>query len=128
MAKKNPKVSPQKAERDYMKGAEELHEVMEKKLHNKKGDIPMKEMAKHKGKKPKKERGMEIEIEIEMGKGKKKPMPKKSNLKSKMPKVMKEFREGKLHSGSKKGPVVTNPKQALAISYSEARQAKKKKK
>ena len=44
----------------------------------------------------------------------------------KVVKVMKEFNEGKLHSGSKKGPVVTNPKQAEAIGYSEARKKKKK--
>lgn len=41
--------------------------------------------------------------------------------KSKIKKVMHEFKEGKLHSGSKKGPVVSNPKQAIAISLSEAR-------
>ena len=35
--------------------------------------------------------------------------------------VMKKFRKGRLHSGSKKGPVVTNPKQATAIQISEAR-------
>jgi len=35
-------------------------------------------------------------------------------------KVMKEFREGKLHAGSKKGPIVTDEKQAWAIAYSEA--------
>jgi len=35
--------------------------------------------------------------------------------------VMKKFRKGKLHSGSKKGPVVTDPKQAKAILLSEAR-------
>lgn len=40
----------------------------------------------------------------------------------KIHKVMKEFKEGKLHSGSKKGPVVSNPKQAIAISLSEARE------
>lgn len=45
---------------------------------------------------------------------------------AKVKKVMKEFIEGDLHSGSKKGPTVTNPKQAVAIGYSEARQAKKK--
>ena len=44
----------------------------------------------------------------------------------KIKKVMKEFKEGKLHSGSKKGPVVTNPKQAVAIGYSEQRKEKKK--
>lgn len=37
--------------------------------------------------------------------------------------VMREFKEGKLHSGSKKGPKVTNPKQATAIALSEARKA-----
>lgn len=51
-------------------------------------------------------------------------MDKKKNAKIK--KVMREFDEGKLHSGSKKGPVVTNPKQAVAIGYSEARKSKKK--
>ncbi len=35
--------------------------------------------------------------------------------------VMHEFKEGKLHSGSKKGPEVENPKQAIAIALSEAR-------
>lgn len=38
---------------------------------------------------------------------------------------MKEFSQGELHSGSKKGPVVTNPRQAAAIAYSEARRGKK---
>jgi hypothetical protein len=45
---------------------------------------------------------------------------------AKMGKVMGEFGKGKLHSGSKKGPEVTNPKQAIAIAYSEARKATKK--
>ena len=36
--------------------------------------------------------------------------------------VMKEFKEGKLHSGSKRGPVVHNRKQAIAIALSEQRQ------
>ena len=31
-----------------------------------------------------------------------------------------EWKKGKLHSGSKKGPVVKSQKQALAIAYSEA--------
>jgi hypothetical protein len=39
---------------------------------------------------------------------------------------MHKFGEGKLHSGSKKGPVVTNPKQAIAISLSESGQSKNK--
>ena len=37
--------------------------------------------------------------------------------------VMKEFGKGKLHSGSDKGPLVKNPKQAIAIGISEARDA-----
>lgn len=39
----------------------------------------------------------------------------------KIKKVMSEYKEGKLHSGSKKGPIVTNPKQGIAIALSEAR-------
>lgn len=45
----------------------------------------------------------------------------------KIGKVMGEFKSGKLHSGSKKGPEVTNPKQAIAIALSEAGKAKPKK-
>lgn len=37
--------------------------------------------------------------------------------------VMEEFKEGKLHSGSKKGPRVKNPKQAIAIALSMGRKA-----
>lgn len=44
----------------------------------------------------------------------------------KIGKVMGEFKAGKLHSGSKKGPSVTNPKQAIAIAMSEAKMPKKK--
>jgi hypothetical protein len=44
---------------------------------------------------------------------------------AKVGKVMGEFKEGTLHSG-KKGPVVKNPKQAVAIALSEARKVKKK--
>jgi len=42
----------------------------------------------------------------------------------KVKKVMKEFSKGELHSGSKKGPLVKNKAQALAIGYSEARKKK----
>lgn len=42
---------------------------------------------------------------------------------AKVGKVMGEFKRGELHSGSKKGPVVKNPKQAVAIALSEARHA-----
>jgi hypothetical protein len=41
---------------------------------------------------------------------------------------MKKFGQGKLHSGSKTGPVVKNRKQAIAISLSESGQSKGKKK
>jgi hypothetical protein len=43
--------------------------------------------------------------------------------KNKMSKVMEEFSNGKLHSGSKKGPEVTNRKQAIAIGLSEERKS-----
>jgi hypothetical protein len=43
----------------------------------------------------------------------------------KMEKVMHEFKEHKLHSGSKKGPKVKSRKQAIAIGMSEARKAKR---
>lgn len=39
---------------------------------------------------------------------------------------MKEYDAGKLHSGSKKGPVVKNRKQAVAIALSEGRKAANK--
>lgn len=41
---------------------------------------------------------------------------------------MKEFKEHKLHSGSKKGPVVKSRAQAVAIALSEQRQKKGKSK
>lgn len=47
------------------------------------------------------------------------------NAPGKVKKVMKEFKTGKLHSGSKKGPVVKSKKQAIAIALSEARRGKK---
>lgn len=45
----------------------------------------------------------------------------------KVERVMSEYKHGELHSGSKSGPVVKNPKQAIAIAMGEARQAGKKK-
>lgn len=46
----------------------------------------------------------------------------------KVEKVMSEYKSGKLHSGSKEGPTVKSPKQAVAIALSEARNVGKKKK
>lgn len=50
-------------------------------------------------------------------------MKKESKGEKKISKVMKEYKAGTLHSGSKKGPMVRNPRQALAIGLSEARTA-----
>lgn len=45
---------------------------------------------------------------------------------SKVETVLHEYKEGKLHSGSKKGPKVKSRKQAVAIALSEARKAGEK--
>ena len=50
---------------------------------------------------------------------------KKATGTKKVGKVLHEFKAGTLHSG-KGGPVVKNPKQAIAIALSEARKVKKK--
>lgn len=52
---------------------------------------------------------------------------KSASYEKKVGKVMGEFKAGDLHSGSKTGPDVKNPKQAIAIALSEARNATKKK-
>ena len=47
----------------------------------------------------------------------------KSKGKPKIKKVLHEFKEGELHSGSKHGPKVTSKPQAVAIALSEARKS-----
>jgi Family of unknown function (DUF6496) len=74
---------------------------------------------------------MEEEIEVTMPKKRKKrkkAYPKGEAAEGKMEKVMHEYKEGALHSGSKKGPKVKSRAQAIAIGLSEARKAKGKKK
>ena len=50
----------------------------------------------------------------------------KAGKKAAVAQVMHEWGTGKLHSGSKKGPKVSNPKQAIAIALSESGQSKKR--
>ena len=50
----------------------------------------------------------------------------KSGKQAKVGKVMKEYKAGELHSGSKSGPKVTSRAQAIAIGMSEAGMSKKK--
>jgi hypothetical protein len=57
--------------------------------------------------------------------------PKPVKGKGKVETVLREYKSGKLHTGSKTGPVVKSKKQAIAIGLSEQRKkdaAKKKKK
>ena len=89
--------------------------------------MPKKKMTKHKPEK------MHKKDEHEKKHHGKKHSEKEDHKKDKKPqskvaKVLNEYAEGDLHSGSKKGPKVTNRKQAIAIGLSEARKAKKKRK
>lgn len=56
----------------------------------------------------------------------KKHEKKEHKKEGKVGKVIKEFAENKLHSSSKKGPLVKNRRQAIAIGLSEARKAGEK--
>ena len=53
---------------------------------------------------------------------------RKARAKRKIHKVMGEFKDEKLHSGSATGPLVRSRRQAIAIALSEAGMAKKKRK
>lgn len=50
----------------------------------------------------------------------------KAGKKAKMKTAMSDFKAGKMHSGSKSGPKVTDPKQAIAIGLKQSGQDKKK--
>lgn len=53
-------------------------------------------------------------------------MAKKLTAKQKkIGKTMREFYHGKLHSGSKKGPIVKSRTQGMAIALSQAKKGKK---
>lgn len=54
-------------------------------------------------------------------------MKKPSAGQKKITKVMDEWKAGKLHSGSKQGPMVKSKKQAIAIALSEAGKSKSSK-
>ena len=50
----------------------------------------------------------------------------KKKKKARMGEEMKKFYHNKLHSGSKKGPIVKEKSQGIAIAMSEAGESKKK--
>ena len=52
----------------------------------------------------------------------------KAGKDAKVKKVMEEWEKGTLHSGSKKGPIVRNQKQAVAIALNQSGQGRRSKK
>lgn len=93
-----------------------IHELRESKKH---------EQKEKKHKDPKGKKDPKPKPRTKMAKAKPKT---KAGKKAKLKKVFHEAAEGKLRSGSKTGPVVTNPKQIQAIALSEAGISKPKKK
>ena len=93
----------------------------ETKLKIKKNDEHREKMFREHGHKSLKKYEHESAMEHKAEHDSKKISPKKG--KGKVAKVMAEMHEHKLHAGSKKGPLVTNPKQGIAIALSEARKA-----
>ena len=51
-------------------------------------------------------------------------MKRKARASDKIRQAMHEFKEGRLHSGSKTGPKVKDRKQAVAIALNQARKGK----
>lgn len=79
-----------------------------------------------KGRPEAKERDHEIKTREEDEMKHRKPAAERlysDKAEDKMKKVYKEFGKGELHSGSKKGPIVKDVKQASAIAISEAKKA-----
>ena len=50
-----------------------------------------------------------------------KPRRREYARREKISQTLHEFKQGQLHSGSKQGPAVEDPKQAIAIALSQAR-------
>src|SRR5580704_8460707 len=101
-----------------MKSIKDAHKEKHPKKKHKKA--PKGDEKKHHHEKKAIKDAMKHKDVLGAGAKKRKHLGKKDKVKV----VMKEFARGTLNSGS--GAKVTNPKQALAIGYSEARRAKKK--